>query len=63
MFNDIKAWFVGNNSKKRYIAALYVALRAGAEALGYHVPQIVDNLAVAFGIWAAGDAIQKLQPK
>lgn len=63
MFNDIKSWFVGNESKKRYIAAFYIAIRAFLVSLGYHIPEIADNLAVAFGIWAVSDAVKKLQPK
>ena len=63
MFGDIQKWFIGNASKKRYLAALYVAIRAAAEALGHPFPPLADNLAIAFGIWAASDAIKKLEPK
>lgn len=63
MFNDIKKWFVGDASKKRYITALYVAVRAFLIYLGVPIPPLADQLAVAFGIWAAADAVKKLEPK
>lgn len=63
MLNDIKSWFVGDNSKKRYLVALYVAVRAFMASLGHPLPPMVDNLAWAFGIWAASDAVRKLEPK
>jgi hypothetical protein len=61
MFKDIKSWFVGESSKKRYIGALYVGVRAILLQLGYEVPGVVDQLAVAFGIWAGSDALKKLE--
>lgn len=62
MFNEIKKIFIGDKSKKRYICAIYVAVRAGLVYLGYHIPPVVDQLAVAFGIWAVADVAKKLEP-
>lgn len=65
MVKDIVSWFLGSESKKRYITALYVAVRAflGVAYPELVVPAFVDQLAAAFGIWAFGDALKKLEKK
>lgn len=63
MFKTIQGWFVGKNSVKRYIFAFYIALSAGLSYLGHPLPPIADKLAGAFGVWALGDAIKKVEPK
>ena len=67
--NSFLKLFIGNESKKRYLAAAYVAIRGAYEALVYHGivtfiwPHWVDTMAAALGVWATGDAIKKLEPK
>ena len=63
MLKDITSWFVGKDSVKRYITALYVAVRAIAIYFNHPFPAIADQIALAFGIWAAGDALKKIEPK
>ena len=65
----LKDLLVGDKSKKRAITALYVAIRGAYEALfvnGFPLPVwpgYIDTLAGSFGIWAFGDAINKIGKK
>lgn len=66
--NKIVKMFIGDESKKRYIVAIYIAIRAAYEGLQMHGvvthpwPVYIDTLAGAFGVWAGADALKKLEP-
>lgn len=47
------------NGKKTYIAAAVAAAVAGAQALGYVVPDYVLTVLAAFGLYGVRNAIGK----
>jgi hypothetical protein len=47
------------DGKKTYLTALAAALIAGAQALGYSVPEWVFTMLAGFGIYAVRSAVAK----